>query len=101
MLTLPIRIVHHKRLRQLLEPELTTHARTLKHAPHLPFREPVMRHPVGAHALVDLARHEVHDEQHAAGTQTLGQTPRREGRVVEVVEARAHARQVKVGELRV
>lgn len=96
-------IVKHNWLRQLPKREPLRHARPLKDGPHRLLREAVVRDPARVQLLVvlaaELVRHKVEDEEHPARAQPLGQLPRREGRVLKVVESRAHARQVKVEKL--
>lgn len=90
-------LVHHAKL------EPPAHARALKHVAHLRLGEAVVPHALGRTVVrVRLVRHEVEDEEHpAVWAEPLREARRREVRVVEVVEARAHAGDVKVGELRV
>lgn len=99
MLSLALGIMKHNRFLQRLELEITTHTRTLKDSLHRLLRESMVHDTTRLQILADLMRHKIQDEEHAAGAQTLGQALRREGRVLEVMEAGAHACEVEVGEL--
>lgn len=90
---------HHHRIQRLVR-KVTTRSRALKQPLHMRLVKPRVVHAMLLRVLMALerVRQKVEDEERAADGEALGEARGGEGHVREVVEAHAHAGDVKVPE---